>query len=352
MTVSPALLLLPALALLAGALFPELRQAPENPPSPPKPLTPLLKRDNGEAVTTREGWKRRREELKRAWSEILGPFPRRVPLHVRVVAEEDFPDHRRLLLRYQSDPAAENEAYLLVPKPDSGKHPGMVVLHQTTDRTIEQPVGISGREQMYLALHLVRRGYVCIVPRNFLWTRPDLKLPETTTAVLKEGHWHTGLAKMTWDAIRATDVLAEWPGVDPKRIGTIGHSLGGKEVLWHAAFDDRIRAAVSCEGGIGLSFSNWDAEWYLGGQIHDPAFRRDQHEVLALAAPRPFLLIGGQSADGAQSWPYIEAALPVWRLFGAEERLGLLRHHFGHDFPPPGPEREQVYAWLDHWIKS
>jgi pimeloyl-ACP methyl ester carboxylesterase len=140
--------------------------------------------------------------------------------------------------------------------------------------------------------------------------------------------------------------------VDGKRLGSIGHSLGGKEALYHAAFDERIRAAVSCEGGVGLSFSNWDADWYLGKQIRAAEFKHDQHEVIALIAPRAFLLIGGGSADGAQSWPYIEANLPVWRLYGAEERIGLLRHEQGHDFPAPGPVREQVYAWLDHWLEK
>jgi hypothetical protein len=158
---------------------------------------------------------------------------------------------------------------------------------------------------------------------------------------------------MTWDAIRATDVLAARPEVDRRRLASVGHSLGGKEVIYHAAFDERIRAAVSCEGGAGVTFSNWDAVWYLGTQVRDAAFTAsgtDNHQVIALIAPRAFLLIGGESADGARSWPYVEANLPVWRLFGAEERLGLLRHRFGHDFPPPGPERDLVYGWLDHWL--
>ncbi|HTE21395.1 MAG TPA: dienelactone hydrolase, partial [Armatimonadota bacterium] len=164
--------------------------------------------------------------------------------------------------------------------------------------------------------------------------------------------WKTGMARMLWDALRATDLLCARPEVDPGRIGSIGHSLGGKEVIYHAAFDERIRAAVSCEGGVGLRFSNWDADWYLGAQIHAPGFRRDHQEVVALIAPRPFLLVGGESADGAQSWPYIAANLPVWRLFGAEEHLGLLRHNQGHDFPAPGPDRERIYHWLDHWLEN
>jgi hypothetical protein len=64
------------------------------------------------------------------------------------------------------------------------------------------------------------------------------------------------------------------------------------------------------------------------------------------------LIIGGESADGARSWPYVAACLPVWRLYGAEEKLGLLRHGFGHNFPPPGPQRELAYDWLDQCLNG
>jgi pimeloyl-ACP methyl ester carboxylesterase len=179
---------------------------------------------------------------------------------------------------------------------------------------------------------------------------------QATETVLGTKPWKTGMAKMTWDAIRATDLLVGRPEVDPQRVGAIGHSLGGKEVLYLAAFDERINAAVSCEGGVGLAFSNWDADWYLGKQIKSPEFLasgRDHHELMALIAPRALLIVGGDGkdgADGAKSWPYIEANLPLWKLLGAEPKLGLLRHGLGHDFPAAGAERERVYRWLDHWV--
>ena len=94
----------------------------------------------------------------------------------------------------------------------------------------------------------------------------------------------TGMAKMLFDAVRAVDLLASRPDVDPGRLGSIGHSLGAKEVLYLAAFDTRIRASVSSEGGIGLTYSNWDAPWYLGDAIRRPGFPLDHGQLLALAA--------------------------------------------------------------------
>ncbi len=125
---------------------------------------------------------------------------------------------------------------------------------------------------------------------------------------------------MLWDASRAVGLLAAQPDVNPRRLGAIGHSLGAKETLYLAAFDERVRAAVSSEGGIGMTFSNWDAPWYLGAEIRRPGFSLDHAQVLALCAPRPFLLIGGESADGDRSWPFIAEVIPVWKLTGAAGR--------------------------------
>jgi hypothetical protein len=39
-------------------------------------------------------------------------------------------------------------------------------------------------------------------------------------------------------------------------------------------------------------------------------------------------------------------------MLGAEQRLGLMRHGRGHDYLPPGEQREAVYQWLDHWVAA
>jgi hypothetical protein len=152
---------------------------------------------------------------------------------------------------------------------------------------------------------------------------------------------------MLFDAQLAVDLLVAQPQVDARRVGAIGHSLGAKEVLYLAAFDERVRATVSSEGGVGISFSNWDAPWYLGPDAAQAGFSREHHELLALAAPRAFLLIGGDSADGRQSWPYIAAALPIYQLYSpSRARLGLLRHDQGHSVPPLAEQR------IDEWFET
>jgi len=153
---------------------------------------------------------------------------------------------------------------------------------------------------------------------------------------------------MLFDAMRAVDVLVSLKEVDANRIGAMGHSLGAKEAFYLGAFDNRVKVIVSNEGGIGIDFSNWDDIWYLGKEIHE--FGQKHHEVLSLVAPKPFLLIGGDSADGDISRPYIEAILPVYDLYGADMRknIQLKNHATGHNVAPIA--EKWTYDWLNEFL--
>ena len=192
---------------------------------------------------------------------------------------------------------------------------------------------------------------MAVCPRCFLWQYSEANRIVGAVDWLKRRHPGVkGMAKMLFDGSRAVDLLASLPGVDPDRMGAIGHSLGAKEALYLAAFDTRVKATVSSEGGIGIDASNWEAEWYLGGDVKRPGFPLDHGQVLAMAAPRAFLLMGGDSADGDASWPYVEAALPVWAMSGAPDALGLFNHHTGHAYPPEAAAR--AGEWLDWFLRA
>ena len=74
------------------------------------------------------------------------------------------------------------------------------------------------------------------------------------------------------------------------------------------------------------------------------------HEVLALIAPRGFLLLAGESADGDRSWAFIEAVRPVYRLLGAEGKLGWLNHRLGHRYPPEAQAVAEEF--LDRFLRG
>lgn len=226
----------------------------------------------------------------------------------------------------------------------------MVVFHPTTPLQAKGVAGLAPEypEEKWQGVQLVRRGYVVWCPRNYIETSGADWAGNAAQVLARHPDW-TGMTRIVWDAIRAAGFVASLPNVDRKRIGCLGHSLGGKKVLYAMAFDERYQAGVSSEGGIGLKFSNWDAPWYFGPKIKQPGFNLENDEVFALVAPWAFLLLAGDSADDNRSWTFIQAARPIYELLGAPANIGWLNHHQGHRY---GPEaRATAEEFLDQHLK-
>ena len=169
----------------------------------------------------------------------------------------------------------------------------------------------------------------------------------------------TGMGKMTFDASRCVDYLETRPEVDPHRIAACGFSLGAKETLYALAFEPRFAVGVFIEGGLGLKMSNWFNSWYLTGFPADKVGEREHHEILALIAPRPFLVIGADdgtgknsnACDGLASWPFVKAALPVYQALSAGDRLGFYCNGLNrHDINQYS--KDLTYNWIDQWLNT
>ena len=329
----------------------EVTRAPKTVPRGKlRKLRDIFSRADAAPVKTRREWTRHRQRLRATWMEFLGRMPERpISAGFEVLRDEKLSTVRRQLIRYEAEAGQPVEGYLLMPRSKSNRpRPGVVAMHQTTRDTIEQIAGVKGPPMQQIGLQLAERGFVVICPRNYLWQNVS-KYSEAVDRFKRRHPRTLGMHKMLYDAQRAVDILVELPGVDPGRIGATGHSLGGKEALYLAAFDERIAAAVASEGGVGFRFTNWNAPWYLGRGIDDEQFPLNHHQLLALVAPRPFLILAGENSspstsDGDRTWPLVEAALPAWRLYGNRPRLGLYNHRRGHAIPP------LAFARMNQWL--
>ncbi len=141
------------------------------------------------------------------------------------------------------------------------------------------------------------------------------------------------IAVWAWLYSQAYDVLSTDPRIDARRIAIWGHSRNAKAALYAAAMDERIAAVIahqSGRGGASLSRSDEGESiaqmmeaypWWFPASFAqagaDPAM--DQHQLLALIAPRPIFL--GNSArdawaDPHGAWQAARAASPVFELHG------------------------------------
>jgi len=339
-----------AFALGVGVVCVAGGQASESVPEPR--LASLLVDVSGKGITTKRGWSRPREVLRREWLAVLGGLPaRKPPLKTEILNTEHLPEFTRQHVRYQVEDDVFTDGYLLTPEGAKGRLPAVVVFHPTTPLQAKGVAGMAKEypEEKWHGVHLAQRGYAVWCPRNYIFAEGADWKGNAERVLERHPDW-TGMTRMVWDAIRAADFVESLPNADRRRMGCLGHSLGGKEVLYAMAFDERYKAGVSSEGGIGLGFSNWGDVWYLGPRIKAPGFQRENHEVLALIAPRAFVLLAGNSADHEGSRAFIEAARPVYRLFGSEQKLRFFNHGLGHSYPPEA--RAIAEEFLDEQLKN
>lgn len=337
----------------------EVTNAPKEIPAGAPRLASLAVDESGNRFETFAAWQSRRLALQKFWLHFLGlnpTIPRELPKVERLDSTKLDDGIVRQRIRYSPHPGWPVEAYLLTPKKVEKQIPAAVVFHPTVDNSIDEPAGLATKDgpadgPRALGLHLARKGFVTICPRNYLWPENHrIAVKEEAQRWLKEQppidgkRTINGMGKMLYDAYVAIDLLATMENVDAKRIAVVGHSLGAKEALYAAAFDPRVTAATVSEGGLGIGFSNWHDPWYLGATIQEKGFDHDHHELLALAAPRPLLNIAGESADGDRGWPLIERAREIYALADDVPRLGQFNHRSGH------PLNEEASKKMVEWI--
>lgn len=298
-------------------------------------------------------WQVRRTSIEKKWLKMLGSMDiAPPPPKTRLVSVVEHQNYTAKLMYLQVEPDWWEKILIMMPA-EAVKRPLPVVIVPYYDVDNSAARNLSGN--LFLgetidpyAYCAVQKGYIGVAIR---WWGESYGESWSSEAVanLKLRHPHvTGLGKWVWDAQRLVDYLYTLPEVDRTRIGITGHSLGGKMALYAPAFDERINAVVANELGIGFSFSNYDDYWYLGDFIHKLDHGTDQHELVALIAPRPFLLIGGDKYDTKKSWYYINAARSVYQLYGKSRNIGYFNHHTGHFATPEAVWRSN--EWLAHFL--
>jgi dienelactone hydrolase len=290
---------------------------------------------------------------------LLGRTPAHAALQPKILERVPLAGGFREKVSYSVEPGQRVGAYLFVPAREAPQ-PAVLCIHQHNREFHlgkSEPAGLSGNPEQFYALELAKRGYVVLAPDAICFEErqhPSLRGAdyERFEAMRRLTEGSCLQAKMLWDLQRGLDYLISRHEVDGRRIGCLGHSLGGQETLFLSAMDRRIAVGVS-SCGFSSYRAIFDAAVLHNFAAYVPGLLRygDLDRVLALVAPRPFLALTG-SGDPLFPLEGVQAAVQgARRAYGkARDRLRLEVFPTAHGFP--APMREAAYAWFDRWLMS
>lgn len=335
-------------------------------------LPDLLQGNNEEKITSIEQWEtqRRPELLELFASQIYGRTPEEnIKVTYETMIEDPYAMGGKATSKQVkfifSNGKKEVEALLLmyVPNKPTGKVPVFVGYnykgnHSTIlDTTIlyspvfhlvkepDHPDWVRGNQiNRWSYDKIIDRGYAVATMcyHDIYPDKPELRDhsivslfsdydPETTTP----DEWQA-IGAWAWGSSRIVDFLETQERIDRDKIAIMGHSRQGKAALWAGVQDKRFNIVISNNSGCGgaalfrrkfgetvdiinKNFPHWFCKNFLQYNNHEEALPVDQHQLIALIAPRKVYVASAEEdlwADPKGEFLSAFHAAPVYQLYG------------------------------------
>lgn len=309
-------------------------------------------------------WQKRQTDIRETLDEIVGPFPDKTPLNVKVLKVLNKEGYKVEQTIFESQPGFYVTSSLFIPDglKKGSKAPAIIYCSGHSED------GYRNSIYQHVILNLVKKGFIVFafdpVGQGERFEYLDPETGKSKVGDPSREHSYPGAQAfiignsqarhMIWDGIRAVDYLISRKEVDPNRIGITGRSGGGTQSSYIAAFDDRIQA-VAPENYITnftrlfQSVGPQDAEQNLPSSILKGI---DHPDLLTVRAPKPALMITTTndyfSIQGARETA--EEVSKVYQSYGKEAQFTMVEDDAPHSSTKKN--REAMYAFFQRELTN
>lgn len=332
----------------------------------PAELPDPLMTVGGQAVTTVQAWEtQRRPELLELFREhVYGRNAVERPATLRIVRGQETPAcdgeavREHVSITYPGAGGAGGIG-VTVYYPAKGKPKGCFILIVNRSRKIIDEAEARPTE-FWPVREILARGYATAAFHN-RDVAPDDAGDGFKSGVFglfdpkgrpRAGDAWGAVAAWSWGASRVIDALADEPRLQGVPWAVAGHSRGGKAALWCGAQDERVALTISNDSGctgaalarttrgetirvINEKFPHWFARNYHGYGDRVSALPVDQHELIALMAPRLVYVASAAADDNADPQAEFRACVEAAPVFALYQKAGV----GAAEFPAPGEAR-------------
>jgi dienelactone hydrolase len=298
------------------------------------------------------------EEEREKLYRLLGPLPELdLSLSARLIREEERAGYLLEVLLLELNGLEPVPAYLVKPKKRNLRSPAVLYNHaHGGDYQLgkeELLAGRSGLASPPYAEELASRGITVLAIDH--WNFGERR-GRTESELWKEMIWRGRVlwGLMVYDSLRAVDYLSSRQDVDPRRIATLGISMGSTMAWWLGALDPRIKVVVDlcCLTDFQALIESRGLDghgiyYYVPGLLkHFTAAA-----INGLIAPRPHLSLAGNLDPLTPPAGLDRIDRELKQLYSAREAPGawrLVRSDTGHF--ETALMRAEVLAFLEKWL--
>jgi dienelactone hydrolase len=314
-------------------------------------------------------WKNERLEVRETLLTLLGDIPPRPKkLKVETISREERDGY--ILEKFLIDNEIDSKipGYLAIPTNVKGKVPVIIGLHGHGSTKENIFFSSPDRSQDVMKL-LISNGFAVMAIDSYFNGERHGKGPSGLLEMQKKGSdqelsqfkINLWFGRSLWgmqlrDEQIALDYLATRNEIDNTRIGVEGMSMGSTRAWWLAAIDDRIKTVV----GVAC-FTRYKElieqrqlpahgiYYFVPGMLN----HFDTEAVMGLIAPRPFLVLTGDSDHGSplSGMKVLEKKLnSVYSIYNKEDYFrSIIYEKTGHVYTDE--MKSEMINWFNKHLK-